>query len=197
MGEFMTDTEDDPFGEQAVDVELAGVMPVEFVAFHSQNHLAFLHYAQWELGDGNVAAAAVEDVFTFLLQVWPEALQEASLPGFAWSHLREHVARYKAAEVVPVALVKTAQFAALRRASRRQLKAQQVSTIGLYEAIAELPERHYDVVLLTFVLELERRQVAQLMGITPTTVRSHIHTARRTLAEKINLDWTPGEEKDL
>ncbi|MET9568532.1 sigma-70 family RNA polymerase sigma factor [Streptomyces virginiae] len=193
----MTDTEDDPFGEQAVDVELAGVMPVEFVAFHSQNHLAFLHYAQWELGDGKVAAAVVEDVFTFLLQVWPEALQEASLPAFAWAQLREHVARYKAAEAVPVALVKTAQFAALRRASRRRLKAQPVSTLGLYEAIAELPERHYDVVLLTFVMELERRQVAQLMGISPTTVRSHIYTARRTLAEKINLDWTPGEEKDL
>ncbi len=193
----MTDTEDDPFGEQAVEVELAGAMPVDFVAFHSQNGLAFLHYAQWELGDPEVAAAVVEDVFTFLLQVWPEALQEASLSGFAWAHLREHVARYKAAEVVPVALVKTAQFAALRRASRRQLKAQPVSTLGLYEAIAELPERHYDVVLLTFVLDLERKKVAQLMGISTTTVRSHIHTARRMLAEKIDLDWTPGEGKDL
>ncbi|MFB6513109.1 sigma-70 family RNA polymerase sigma factor [Streptomyces virginiae] len=193
----MTDTEDDPFGEQAVEVELAGAMPVDFVAFHSQNGLAFLHYAQWELGDPEVAAAVVEDVFTFLLQVWPEALQEASLSGFAWAHLREHVARYKAAEVVPVALVKTAQFAALRRASRRQLKAQPVSTLGLYEAIAELPERQHDVVLLTFVLDLERKKVAQLMGISTTTVRSHIHTARRMLAEKIDLDWTPGEGKDL
>ncbi|MFE5862167.1 sigma-70 family RNA polymerase sigma factor [Streptomyces virginiae] len=193
----MTDAEDDPFGEQAVDVELAGVMPVEFVAFHSQNGPAFVHYAQWELGDARVAATVVEDVFTFLLQVWPEALQEASLSGFAWSHLREHVARYKAAEVIPVALVKTAQYAALRRASRRRLRAQPVSTLGLYEAIAELPERHYDVVLLTFVLDLERRRVAQLMGISTATVRSHIHTARRMLAEKIDLDWTPGEEKDL
>lgn len=197
MGEFMTDTDDDPFGEQAVDVELAGVIPVEFTAFHSQNHQAFLGYARWELGDGKVAEAVVDDVFTFLLQVWPEALLEASLPGFAWSQLREHVARYKAAEVVPVALVQTAQFAALRRASRRHLKAQPVSTLGLYEAIAELPERVYDVVLLTFVLGRERSQVAQLMGISPTTVRSHIYTARWLLAAKINLDWTPGEEKDL
>ncbi|MFK0223877.1 RNA polymerase sigma factor [Streptomyces vinaceus] len=193
----MTDVEEDPFGEQAVDVELAGVMPVEFVALHAQNHLDYLRYAYWKLGDRTVAEAVVDDVFTFLLQVWPEALKEASLQGFAWSQLREHVKRYQAARVVPVALVRTAQFAALRRASRRQLKAQPVSTLGLYEAIAELPERPYDVVLLTFVLELERAKVAQLMGISPNTVRSHIFTARRLLAEKINLDWTPGEEKDL
>lgn len=32
----MTDGEDDPFGEQAVDLDLAGDMPVEFVAFHSR-----------------------------------------------------------------------------------------------------------------------------------------------------------------
>ncbi|MFJ5548664.1 RNA polymerase sigma factor [Streptomyces sp. NPDC093225] len=196
MGEFMTDAEDDPFGEQAVDVELAGVMPVEFVAFHSQNHQAYLQYAKWKLGDRDLAASVVEDVFTFLLTVWPEVLQEASLQAFAWSHLREHVQRYQEAEVVPVALVRTAQFAALRAASRRRLKAQ-VSTIGLYDAIADLPERHYDVVLLTFILEKKRAQVAQLMGISPATVRSHIHAARRMLAEKINLDWTPGEEKDL
>ncbi|MFC6137695.1 sigma-70 family RNA polymerase sigma factor [Streptomyces spororaveus] len=93
--------------------------------------------------------------------------------------------------------MKTAQYAALRRTSRRRLKAQPVSTLGLYKAIAELPERHYDVVLLTFVLDLERRKVAQLMGISTTTVRSHIYTARRMLAEKIDLDWTPGEEKGL
>ncbi|MCM9077159.1 MULTISPECIES: hypothetical protein [Streptomyces] len=47
---------------------------MEFVAFHSQHGPAFVRYAQWELGDARVAATVVEDVFTFLLQVWPEAL---------------------------------------------------------------------------------------------------------------------------
>lgn len=79
----MTDAEYDPFGEQAVSSELAGVMPVEFVAFHSQNHVAYLEYAHLELG-GEAAEAVVEDVFTFLLEVWPDALQEANLQAFAW-----------------------------------------------------------------------------------------------------------------
>ncbi|WP_329316614.1 sigma-70 family RNA polymerase sigma factor (plasmid) [Streptomyces sp. NBC_01278] len=192
----MTDAEHDPSGEQAVSNELAGVLPVEFVAFHSQNHVAYLEYAHLELGSSEAAEAVVDDVFTFLLEVWPDALQEANLNAFAWAQLREHVERYRARQVVPVALVDTARYAALRRGSRRRLKLVESKT-GVYEAIAELPDRHYDVVLLTFVIELETAQVAQLMGIAPATVRSHIHTARRMLADKIRLDWTPGEEKDL
>ncbi|MEW2372537.1 sigma-70 family RNA polymerase sigma factor [Streptomyces sp. NPDC006656] len=191
----MTDAEFDPFGEQAVSSELAGVMPVEYVAFHSQNHRAYLEYAHLELG-AEAAQSVVEDVFTFLLEVWPDALKEANLQAFAWAQLREHVERYRAGQVLPVALVDTVKYAALRRGSRRQLELIE-SRSGVYEAIAELPDRHYDVVLLTFFLGLETAQVAQRMGISPGTVRSHLHTARRMLAKKIGINLTPGEEKDL
>ncbi|MFJ3520658.1 hypothetical protein [Streptomyces sp. NPDC090131] len=79
----MTDAEFDPSGEQAVSSELAGVMPVEYVAFHSQNHVAYLKYAHLELGPA-AAQTVVEDVFTFLLEVWPDALKEENLQAFAW-----------------------------------------------------------------------------------------------------------------
>ncbi|MFF1481438.1 sigma-70 family RNA polymerase sigma factor [Streptomyces sp. NPDC058301] len=192
----MTDAEYDPCGEQAVSNELAGVLPVDFVAFHSQNHLAYLEYAHVKLASAEATEAVVDDVFTFLLEVWPDALQEASLNAFAWAQLREHVERYRAQQEVPAALVDTARYAALRQGSRRRLELVESKT-GVYEAIASLPDRHYDVVLLTFLIGLETPQVAQLMGIEPGTVRSHLYTARRKLAAKIQLDWIPGEEKDL
>ncbi|MET9949454.1 sigma-70 family RNA polymerase sigma factor [Streptomyces sp. NPDC006341] len=66
----------------------------------------------------------------------------------------------------------------------------------MYEAIAELPDRHCDVVLLTFLMGLETAEVAHRMGIAVGTVRSHLHTARRMLAKKIGIDLTPGEEKN-
>ncbi|MFJ6785291.1 sigma-70 family RNA polymerase sigma factor [Streptomyces yangpuensis] len=191
----MTDAEFDPSGEQAVSSELAGVMPVEYVAFHSQNHVAYLKYAHLELGP-SAAQTVVEDVFTFLLEVWPDALKEENLQAFAWAQLREHVERHRAAQVMPTALVDTVKYAALRRGSRRRLELIE-SRSGVYEAIAELPDRHYDVVLLTHLLGYETAQVAQRMGISPGTVRSHLHTARRMLAKKIGIDLTPGEEKDL
>ncbi|MCB5182205.1 RNA polymerase sigma factor [Streptomyces antimicrobicus] len=191
----MSEGEFDPSGDKTVSSELAGVLPVDFLAFHSQHHRVYLHYAHLQLGTRRVAVDVVDDVFTFLLKVWPQVLRQESLHGFAWAVLREHVERRLAVLDRPVAMVETAWFAALRRTSRKRLELLE-SKLGLYAAIAELPERHYDVMLLTFLAGLEGEMVAQLMGIAPATVRSHIRTARRVLARRIGLEWVPGEEKE-
>ncbi len=175
--------------------ELAGVLPVDFTAFHSQQHRAYLRYAHLQLGNPKDAEEVVDDVFTFLLKVWRQALKEASLHGFAWAVLREHVARRLAALGRQVAMVETAWFAALRRSSRERLELLE-SKLGLYAAIAGLSERQYDVVLLAFLLGNDSDTVARMMGITPATVRSHIRGARRTLSRKLGVEWIPGEEKD-
>ncbi|MGW0753592.1 RNA polymerase sigma factor [Streptomyces sp. NPDC002587] len=190
----MSEGEFDPSGDRAVASELAGVLPVDFTAFHSQHHRAYLRYAHLQLGGRKDAEDAVDDVFTFLLKVWPHALKEASLHAFAWAALREHVERRMAALNRPVAMVETAWFAALRRSSRERLELLE-SKLGLYTAIADLPERHYDVVLLAFLLGNEYDTVARMMGIAPATVRSHIRGARRTLSRKLGVDWIPEEEK--
>ncbi|MEU3777013.1 sigma-70 family RNA polymerase sigma factor [Streptomyces sp. NPDC032472] len=190
----MNEGEFDPSGDQAVSSELAGVLPVDFTAFHSQHHRAYLRYADLQLGNRRDAEDTVDDVFTFLLKVWQHALRQESLHGFAWAVLREHVERRLAVLGRPVAMVETAWFAALRRASRERLELLE-SKLGLYAAIAELTERHYDVVLLAFLLGNDYDTVARMMGISPATVRSHIRGARRTLSRKLGLDWAPGEEK--
>ncbi|MFD6876673.1 MULTISPECIES: RNA polymerase sigma factor [unclassified Streptomyces] len=191
----MSEGEFDPSGDQAVSSELAGVLPVEFTAFHSQQHRAYLRYAHLQLGNAKMAEEVVDDVFTFLLKAWGQALREASLHGFAWAVLREHVERRLVVLARPVAMVETAWFAALRRTSRERLELLE-SKLGLYAAIAELSERQYDVVLLTFLLGNESDTVARMMGISPATVRSHIRGARRTLSRKLGVDWIPGEEKE-
>ncbi|MFF4319305.1 RNA polymerase sigma factor [Streptomyces sp. NPDC001568] len=191
----MSEGEFDPSGDQAVSSELAGVLPVEFTAFHSQQHRAYLRYAHLQLGNATMAEEVVDDVFTFLLKAWGQALREASLHGFAWAVLREHVERRLAVLGRPVAMVETAWFAALRRTSRERLELLE-SKLGLYAAIAELSERQYDVVLLTFLLGNESDTVARMMGISPATVRSHLRGARRTLSRKLGVDWIPAEEKE-
>ncbi|WP_329390350.1 sigma-70 family RNA polymerase sigma factor [Streptomyces sp. NBC_01351] len=191
----MNEGEFDPSGDQAVSSELAGVLPVDFTAFHSQQHRAYLRYAHLQLGNAKDAEEIADDVFTFLLKVWPQALREASLHAFAWAALREHVERRLAVLERPVAMVETAWFAALRRSSRERLELLE-SKLGLYAAIAELSERQYDVVLLMFLLGNNCDTVARMMGIAPATVRSHIRGARRALSRKLGVDWIPGEEKD-
>lgn len=162
----MSEGEFDPSGDRAVASELAGVLPVEFSAFHSQHHRAYLRYAHLQLGSREDAEDVVDDVFTFLLKVWRQALKEASLHGFAWAVLREHVARRLALLGRPAAMVETAWFAALRRASRQRMELLE-SKLGLYAAIACLPDRHYDVVLLAFLLGYDNGTVGRTMGISP------------------------------
>ncbi|MFD3682389.1 RNA polymerase sigma factor [Streptomyces sp. NPDC058613] len=183
-------------GNRAVSVTSAGVLPVDFTAFHSQQHRAYLRYAHLQLGNAQDAEEIVDDVFTFLLEVWPYALREASLHAFAWAALREHVERRLAVPGRRVAMVETAWFASLRRSSRDRLELLE-SKLGLYAAIAELPsEKQYDVVLLSFVLGNDSDTVGRMMGISPATVRSHIRGARRTLSRELGVDWIPGEDKD-
>ncbi|MET9885680.1 sigma-70 family RNA polymerase sigma factor [Streptomyces sp. NPDC006430] len=191
----MSEGEFDPAGDRAVSSVLPGVLPVEFSAFHSQYHRAYLRYAHLHLGSRQDAEDVVDDVFLFLLKVWRQALKEASLHGFAWAVLREHVARRLAVLGRPAVMVETAWFAALRRASRNRMELLE-SKLGLYAAVAGLPERKYDVVLLAFLLGYDNGTVGRMMGISPAAVRSHVRGALRILSQKLGADWAPGEEKD-
>ncbi|MFJ6940378.1 RNA polymerase sigma factor [Streptomyces sp. NPDC101132] len=191
----MSEGEFDPSGDQTVSNELAGVLPVEYTAFHSQHHRAYLRYAHLQLGSRQDAVEVVDDAFTFLLKVWPQALRESSLHGFAWSVLREHVERRLAVLDRTPAMVETAWFAALRRSKRQRLELQE-ARLALYAAIAELPDRDYDIALLAFLGGYHEDKVAQMMGISSAAVRSKIRGARRTLSRKLGLDWAAGEEKD-
>lgn len=193
-GSLVSESED-WLGEQAVSGELAGVLPVDYVAFHAHHHRTYLRYVHLQLGSDAEAIEVVEDVFTFLLKVWDHALRQPSTEAFAWAALREAVERRRAFLDRPVAMVETAWFAALRRTSRTRLELLE-SKLGLYAAIAQLPERHYDVVLLVFLEGCSTETTARMMGISPATVRSHIRGARRKLSHTLGVDWAPGEESD-
>ncbi|RKT02187.1 hypothetical protein BX286_0053 [Streptomyces sp. 3211.6] len=131
----MTDAEFDPSGEQAVSSELAGVMPVDYVAFHSQNHVAYLEYAHLELGPEAVPSV-VEDVFTFLLEVWPDALKEANLQAFAWAQLQARRVRPHRGRAV----ARDPRVPA-RRGRRRGLRRRLHRRRGLHHPVRRQPHR--------------------------------------------------------
>ncbi|MEU0665669.1 sigma factor-like helix-turn-helix DNA-binding protein [Streptomyces lavendulocolor] len=60
------------------------------------------------------------------------------------------------------------------------------SALGLYTAIASLPDRQY-VVVLHYVLGYTCSRIANIMGIRPDTVRSHRRLARERIATKLGL----------
>ncbi|MEU1792126.1 sigma-70 family RNA polymerase sigma factor [Streptomyces sparsogenes] len=170
----------------------AVVLPVDFRAFVSQHHRAYLRYAHVQLGGREEAVLAVEDVFVQLAQDWSFALRQPSVEAYALAALKENIAQRLEDRQRGTALVETAAFAAVRGTTRERLQALE-SSLGLYAAISRLPERQYDVVVLRFVLGYPMATVAHVMGVSRSTVRSHIRGARRRLARDLRIDWTDGE----
>ncbi|OKJ74722.1 RNA polymerase subunit sigma [Streptomyces sp. TSRI0107] len=168
--------------------DLAAVLPNTFVAFYSRQHKAYLRYAHVQLGSRAEAEQVVEDVFVQLARAWTHVLQQPNVDAYAWAALKGEVVRRLDIEGRSLALVETAAFAAVRRASRARFTVLE-SKLGLYAAIARLPERQYDVILLRFVLGHPMRRVAELMGISYGTVRSHLRGARRRLSRDLGIDW--------
>ncbi len=55
------------------------------------------------------------------------------------------------------------------------------STTGLYEAIAELPNRQFEVIVLRYLLGYPTTRVAWFMGIDERTVGHHLRPVARSV----------------
>ncbi len=174
-------------------------MPVTFWAFHEQYYPAYLDYAKLQLGNDEAAKNLVHQVMLDLAVSWPRLLTEETPEAAAWAILRLTIMDRLDAYGRSPALTETAVF---RRVSRSVLESFRVklatleSSLGLYAAIARLPERHYDLIVLQYVLGYPPRRVASIMGISQATVRAHRRTARARLARELGLDFDPAHDDD-
>jgi RNA polymerase sigma-70 factor (ECF subfamily) len=58
-------------------------------------------------------------------------------------------------------------------------------SIDVWGAVRQLPRRQAQVVALTYLHDLSRRQVAEVLGCAEETVKTHLDRARVTLAERL------------
>ncbi|MEU7260582.1 sigma-70 family RNA polymerase sigma factor [Streptomyces rimosus] len=185
----------DPWSEPAHRSAVRSeVLPLDFVAFFKQHHPAYLRYAHLQLDSRDEAQDVVEEVFAILADTWPRVLRQPNVQAYALATLKEVLAERLAAKGRQIPFVATAAFAAVREATRYRLQLLE-SHLGLYGAIARLPERNYDVIVLRFVLGYPMKTVAHIMGVSYGTVRSHIRGARRRLARDLGIEWAPNEEE--
>ncbi|WP_164543605.1 RNA polymerase sigma factor [Streptomyces mobaraensis] len=184
----------DPWSDSLSEEAFAAVLPPDFTAFYALHHRPYLLYACAQLGTRADAEWVVEEVFGQLASCWTEVLRQPNVAAYALATLKEETAKVLAARGRPLALVETAAFADVRAGTRDRLLRLE-SDLGLYSAITRLPDRQYDVVVLRYVLGYPVRQVAEIMGLTPATVRSHVRGARRRLARELGIAWTVDEEE--
>ncbi|HEV7625362.1 MAG TPA: sigma-70 family RNA polymerase sigma factor [Streptomyces sp.] len=169
---------------------------LSFDAFDASHHRLWLRYAHTQVGTREAAQRVVEDACRHLLDHWAHALRRQSLTEYAWTILKEHVARWLSERGQRPQLAETAAFhAAVRKALLFELRdefAVLEGEIALYAAIARLPERQYDTVVLRYVLGCTEEEVAAYLGFETAAVRSHISYAKRKLARELRTAPGPG-----
>lgn len=168
---------------------------LSFDAFDSAHHRLWLRYAHTQVGSRAVARRVVEDACRHLLEHWEHALRQESLTEHAWTVLKEHLARWLSTQGLRPQLAETAAFrAAARKVLLFELRdefAVLEGEIRLYAAIARLPERSYDVVVLRYVLGCSEEEIAGNLGFDTATVRSHLRYAKRKLARELRTAAGP------
>lgn len=181
------------------------VMPPTLEAFISLYSRPHLRYAHTMLGDKEAAIAVIRRCYSHLALNWAVVLKQESPEGYAWRLLKQRVelharitgstqGRNPSAKPGRRAAIMQRTARATLEAMRQQLKVME-SPLGLYTAIAALPERQYDVIVLHYVLGYPTHQVANLMGIKPDTVRGHRRSARERIASKLGLNISAGDEE--
>jgi RNA polymerase sigma-70 factor (ECF subfamily) len=151
-------------------------LPLEFEAHYLTNQEAFHEYARFILRTSERAEKAVHRAFLEILRHWDTLLGEPDLQEQTWQILRRVV------------------ISELVGGLREELLARDDEG-PLYAALAKLPSRQFDVIVLRCIGDYDTKHIAWYMGLTPSTVTHHLRKAQERLAP-FNRRGTRPAEKD-
>jgi RNA polymerase sigma-70 factor (ECF subfamily) len=154
------------------------VTPPAFEAFYRSERAGILAVAAGLVGDWGVAEDVVQESFAEAYRQW-KTVGRFDRPG-AW--------------VRRVAINK-----AISRMRRRSVEHRVLGTIGLgpescdapvvdaelWAAVRRLPPRQAQVVALTYIGDLTMLEVADLLGCSEGSVKTHLRRARERLAREV------------
>ncbi|MDQ1035658.1 RNA polymerase sigma factor (sigma-70 family) [Streptomyces sp. V3I8] len=190
-----------PDASRASQAELssrAGRLMLTFDAFHAYHRKLWMRFAHTQVGSRAAAETVVDAACVRLRRTWPHVLLQDSVPRYAWTVLKEEVHRWLAERNLQPQVGDAAYLTAVQKLLLHEMRDELrviSQEIGLYTAIATLPERQYDVIMLRFLLGKEEAEVAEYLGIDAATVRSHIRHARRSLAKQLNIAYQDKETR--
>lgn len=155
-------------------------------ALYSTEAARLVVLSTWIVGRHSLAEELVHDTFARLLER-PIALDE-----------EDKLLAYVRAAVVNRSRSRIRRLALERRHQRSLVDAAQIegphgdeATREVRTAIASLPRRQREVVVLRFHADLDVAAIAQTLGITAGSVKTHLHRALKTLETRLDDEPTP------
>ncbi len=152
----------------------------DFAAFFRREYRPVLGLAAVLTGSRSVAEELAQDAFLAALRSW-ERVAGLDNPG-AW------VRRVVANRSVSAFRRRVAEAKALLRWGQPDAAAAALDAeakIDLWREVRRLPGRQAQAVALTYLHDLARREVAEILGCSEETVKTHLERARRTLATRL------------
>ncbi|MEU5610555.1 sigma-70 family RNA polymerase sigma factor [Streptomyces sparsogenes] len=165
----------------------AAALPADFRAFHQLYREAYVRWAEIHLGSNADAEEAVDHAFEQLALAWPTVLSQPTPEAYAWRVVKNRtidLARRRGRRPV-VADVAAFETHDLRTATDPIDELE--TSLLVYEAINELPDRQRDVIVLRYSLGYDAATTARILGISPAGVRSTARHARRRLRQVLGL----------
>jgi RNA polymerase sigma-70 factor (sigma-E family) len=151
---------------------------------HREHYSSLLRLATLILGDVALSEELVQDAFVKLQLRWrglrqidraPAYLRSAVLNG-ARSQLRRRGVRERHAQVRTVAAASvTPESSALGCAEHERMVA----------ALRRLPHRQREALALRYYLDLSEAEIAAAMGVSPGSVKTHLHRGLAALAREL------------
>ena len=164
--------------------------PASFNAFYEKYQGVWVRYAWVQTGSREAAEKIADALTAHMAETWRRVQKPEIAARHAWKVLKATVALWIAEQGTGSAFVETAAFNRVERVLERSRArfASIEESLGLYGAIARLPERQYESIVLCFVLGYPYGTAATLLGVTEGSVRSHVRHAKKRLAEDLGIE---------
>ncbi|WP_217200877.1 RNA polymerase sigma factor, partial [Streptomyces buecherae] len=159
-----------------------------FRAFHQLYRARYVRWAELHLGSRADAEEAVGSAFEQLAIDWPHVLGQPVPEAYAWKVVKNRTVDAARARGRRPSLVDVASFETRALHTAVDPIGELEESLSIYQAITQLPERQFDVIVLRYCLGYDTATTADLMGITVAGVRSTARYARRRLKQALGLN---------
>lgn len=152
-------------------------------ALYTEHAVSLIRLAYLMLGDRPAAEDVVQDAFCNLYRSWTRLADPArALPyvrscvlNACRSALRRRAVGRRVTSAMYAPPTISAEAAALGLHERQQVM----------QAVRQLPGRQREALVLRFYLDLPDQEIAHIMGVQPSTVRSATHRALKALGQSL------------
>jgi RNA polymerase sigma-70 factor (ECF subfamily) len=160
-----------------------------FATLYRRHSRAIFQFAYYMAGNADTADELTQEVFVWLIH-HPHEFDptRGSLPAFLGGVARKFLRRQQRAQSRLFPLEDALRFLQTMSVSR-STPSHSESTLGaaqVREAIALLPIRYREAIVLCDLQENDYEETARILGCSVGTIRSRLHRGRGLLARKLN-----------